>query len=96
MVERLRLSNRASGPSVQAVWTALAVLVVGALLVMLRRQRHPPDEGVEAVGKLAEVRSQSRHADLKLIKKLAELKDQGIITQAEFEEKKAALLKRIK
>ena len=65
-------------------------------MLKLRRQRHPPDEEVEAVGKLAEVRSQSRHADLALIKKLAELKDQGIITQAEFEEKKAALLKRIR
>ena len=92
-MEGLRLTNKASGPS---VWTAFAVLVIGAFLVVLRRQR--PDPGVEAasVGMLAEVRSQARHADLELVKKLAELKDQAIITQAEFEEKKATLLKRIK
>lgn len=93
----LRLIDKASGPSDQTVWTVLAALVVGALLVMLRRQRQDPDGGqVASVGKLAEVRSQARHADLELIQKLAELKDQGVITQAEFEEKKATLLKRIK
>ncbi len=86
----LRLTEEQS----RALWAGLAVLVVGAFL--LRRQRQPPDEGVDAVGKLAEVRSRARHSDLELVKKFAELKDQGIITQAEFEEKKAALLQRIK